>query len=159
VAIFSAVLLAGAAMLIAGEVNYGFVPAAAINSPPGKSPLLQAVDWDSVAGEIPPGVDAVAALRWYDAGKIGYALRDSGMTVTVFGPEPHEFGNAAPPSSLLGKNILLIAMPGNVTTIGAAYAPYFKTMQPGPTLTVMQHGQLLLAIPTFIGTDLLSAPR
>ncbi len=159
VAIFSAILLAGAAMLIAGEVNYGFVPDTALNAAPGKSPLLQAVDWDSVAGEIPPDVDAIAALRWYDAGKIGYALRDSGMTVTVFGPEPHEFGNAAPPSSLLGKKILLIAMPGNVTTIGEAYAPYFKTMQPGPTLTVMHQGQLLLAIPTFIGTDLLAAPK
>lgn len=155
----SALLLATAAMLITAEENFGLVPRLDAMFPPGKSPLLQAVDWDSVRAEIPAGTDAVAALRWYDAGKIGYALRGSGVRVTVFGPEPHEFGISVPPAGLVGKNILLLAMPGNVTAIARAYAPYFKTFVPGHALTVTHGGNLLLVIPTFIGTDLLAAPR
>ena len=159
IAIFSALLLASAAMLIAAEVTFDVIPDSAIPAKPGKSPLLQAVDWDSIAPEIPPGINAVATLRWYDAGKIGYALRGRSTIVTVFGSDPHEFGDSATPSSLLGKNILLIAMPGNATKISALYTPYFKSLEPGPTLTVMHHGQLLLAIPTFIGTDLVAVPK
>ena len=159
VAVPSATLLAAAAMFISAEITYGFIPHLDVFFAPGKSPLLQAVDWDSVATEIPANTSAIAALRWYDAGKIGYALRAQNIPVTVFGPEPHEFGISEPPASLIGKNILILAMPGNVADIDQTYAPYFKTLAPGPTLTVMHHGDLLLAIPTFFGTDLQSAPN
>ncbi len=158
-AVFSALLLAGSAMFIAAEVTFGFIPHLDMFFASGKSPLLQAVNWDSIIPEIPPQADAVATLRWYDAGKIGYALRNQKIPVTVFGPEPHEFGVSVPPASLIGKNILLVAMPGNVTAIDHTYAPYFKTLVPGPALTVMHHGSVLLVIPTFLGTDLLAAPK
>jgi len=158
VAMSSAILLAGAALFITAEINFNLIPGMSNHFPPGKSPLLQAVNWDSITTQIPPGTEAIAALRWYDAGKIGYALRDVKMPVTVFGPEPHEFGISVPPGSLIGKNILLIAMPGNVTRIAGAYGRYFKTLQPGPALTVMHQGSVLLVIPTFIGTDLMAAP-
>ncbi|HQT47087.1 MAG TPA: glycosyltransferase family 39 protein [Acidocella sp.] len=154
---FSAFLLAGAAMFIVAESHLDFLPRLADMPAAGKSPLLQVVDWTSIARQIPPQVNAVAALRWFDAGKIGYALGNK-IPVTVFGPEPHEFGVSVPPASLLGQNILLIGMPGNVTQIAQDYAPYFKTLVPGPALTVMFHGHVLLVIPTFIGTDLLAAP-
>ena len=97
-------------------------------------------------------------MRWYDAGKIGYALRDEKRPVTVFGADPHEFGDSVPPASLIGKNVLVIAMPGNITAIAREYAPYFKTLKVGPVLTVTHVGSVLLAIPTFLGTDLLTAP-
>jgi hypothetical protein len=157
VAGLSAFLLAGAAMFIAAEITYGFVPGLDMLFPPGKSPLLQAVDWDSIVPEIPPQAQAVATLRWYDAGKIGYALKGK-IPVTVFGPEPHQFGISRPPESLLGKNILLVAMPGNVSDIARVYAPYFKNLTPGPALTVAHRGNVLLVIPTFLGTDLQAAP-
>jgi hypothetical protein len=144
-------------MVMAAEIQFGLIPRLDAAFAPGKSPLLQAVDWDSIAAEIPPQAQAVAALRWFDAGKIGYALR-SRMPVTVFGPAPHEFGISASPRGLLGKNILLVAMPGDVTAIAQEYAPYFKTFAPGPALTVRHHGHVLLVIPTFLGTDLLAAP-
>jgi hypothetical protein len=146
-----------AAMFITAESHYGFIQHLDTVFAAGKSPLLQVVDWDSIDAQIPPRVDAVAALRWYDAGKIGFALR-SKIPVTVFGIEPHEFGVTKPAASFLGKNVLVVAMPGNVTDIHAQYAPYFKTLEPGPALVVMHHGSVLLVIPTFIGTDLLAAP-
>ncbi|HYP63002.1 MAG TPA: glycosyl transferase, partial [Acidocella sp.] len=158
VAQVSAVLLAGAVLFMAAELSLDFIPHLNRVFAPGKSPLLQAVDWDSLAAQIPPHVDAVAAQRWFDAGKVGYALRDVPVAITVFGADPHEFGFSVPPASLVGKTVLLLAMPGNVTDSYNRYAPYFRTLKPGPALTVMHHGAVLLVIPTFIGTDLLRAP-
>lgn len=100
----------------------------------------------------------MAALRWFDAGKIGYALRNTPLTVTVFGPEPHEFAFSAPPAALIGKNILIVAMPGNVSTIADQFAPDFASLQPGPGLSVMFDGHVLMAMPTLIGRDLLKTP-
>jgi 4-amino-4-deoxy-L-arabinose transferase-like glycosyltransferase len=157
VAGFSALLLVGAvAVFIAAELSTGLIPRLYAYFPAGKSPLLQAVDWDSLNGEIPAGVNAVAALRWYDAGKIGYALHGR-VPVTVFGSEPHEFGISVPVQSLIGKNVLLVAMPGNVTAIHDEFAPDFARLLPGPGLTVIHAGSVLLVMPTFIGIDLINA--
>ncbi len=158
VALVSATLLAAAAMIIAAEVTFSFIPGLNRMFAPGKSPLLQAMDWDSVAAQIPPGVQAVAAQKWFDAGKIGYALRNSPLPVTVFDNDPHQFGISTPPAALLGKTILVLAMPGSTSATAARFAPDFKSFAPGPALTVGFHGQALLVIPTFIGTDLLKAP-
>jgi 4-amino-4-deoxy-L-arabinose transferase-like glycosyltransferase len=158
VAGFSAFLLVAASGLIAAAENIPLIPNLDLLFPPGRSPLLQALDWNSLKPEIlGRDVQAVATLRWYDAGKIGYGIRDA-LPVTVFGPERHEFGIAIPPASLLGKNILLVAMPGDVSAITRAYAPYFKTLAPAPSLTVMHDGAVLMVIPVLLGTDLLAPP-
>ncbi|HQT65598.1 MAG: hypothetical protein B7Z75_06015 [Acidocella sp. 20-57-95] len=157
-AMFSATLLATAACLMAAETSFGFLPNLDLMFPPGKSPLLQVVDWNSVRADIAARpVQAVAALRWYDAGKIGYALHGA-KPVTVFGPEPHEFGISTPPASLLGKNILLLAMPGDESAILRQYTPYFKSLTPAPSINVTFHGAVLLIIPVLMGTDLLAVP-
>jgi len=157
-ALFSAMLLTSAAGLIAAETSLAFLPDLDLMFPPGKSPLLQIIDWDSIRPQIMARhVDAVAALRWYDAGKIGYALQGN-LPVTVFGPEPHEFGISGPPSRFIGRDILLIAMPGDVSAITAQYRPYFKSLSPAPSLTVTFHGAVLLVIPVLLGQDLLQAP-
>ncbi len=152
-------LLAGAVLIVASLSSFIVINGLDRMFAPGTSPLLQVVNWDSVAAQIPGNVQAVAALRWYDAGKIGYALRNVPVEVTMFGPQPHEFGITAPPAALLGKTVLLLAMPGNVTDIYNKYAPYFRKLKPGPALGVMHDGELLLVIPTFIGTDLMKAPN
>jgi 4-amino-4-deoxy-L-arabinose transferase-like glycosyltransferase len=158
VALASAVLLVSAAALIAAEENFAINPNLDLMFPPGKSPLLQAVDWDSLRPEIMSRpVAAVATLRWYDAGKIGYALR-SEKPVTVFGPQPHQFGISVPPESLVGQDVLLVAMPGDVSAITKEYAPYFKFLVPAPALTVTHNGVLLMVIPVLLGKDLLRAP-
>ncbi|MBU6448760.1 MAG: glycosyltransferase family 39 protein, partial [Rhodospirillales bacterium] len=153
-------LLASAALLIVALVQFGLPPVLAMRFQPGKSPMLQAVDWVSIGPAMPPGIDAVAARRWFDAGKIGYALRRDGigMPVTVFGREPHQFAFTTPPESLLGKTVLIIAMPGSTTETWNRFAPDFASIKPGPVLPVLDHGQILLLIPTFIGTDLRRVP-
>lgn len=158
VAGMSAALLAVAALLVAAEIRFAVIPNFIFLFPPGKSPLLQAVDWNSVRPQIDARrVGGVAALRWYDAGKIGYALRGD-VPVTVFGPEPHEFGIAMPTKALLGRDILLIAMPGDVSQIARRYAPYFRSLDPAPALTVLDHDHVLLVIPVLLGHDLLAPP-
>jgi hypothetical protein len=159
IAAASVVLLVCAAGFLAAEETFGFVPNLDLMFPPGKSPLLQAVDWDSLRAEIlgRPAVQAVAALKWYDAGKIGFALGGA-LPVTVFGAEPHEFGISAPASGLLGKNVLLVAMPGDVSAILQHYGPYFKSLRPAPALTVVHDGAVLLVIPVYLGVDLLKPP-
>jgi 4-amino-4-deoxy-L-arabinose transferase-like glycosyltransferase len=154
---FSAYLLAVAAVGLVVVQNFDVLPHFRVMFPPGKSPLVQAVDWDSIADQIPRGTEAVAALRWYDAGKIGYALRGR-VPVTVFGTEPHEFGDSAPPAGLVGKNVLLIAMPGDVSRVHDEYAADFARLVPGPALVVAHGGRVLLVIPTFLGEDLLRVP-
>ena len=160
VAGLSGALLGLAALLIVALVQFGLPPALALSFKPGQSPMLQAIDWTGLGAELPPGIDAVAAQRWYDAGKIGYALLrdDIDLPVTVFGHDPHQFAFTTPPESLLGKTILIIAMPGSTTETWNRFAPDFDSFKPGPMLTVTDHGNFLLAIPTFIGTDLERVP-
>jgi len=158
-----AMLLAAASMLMIAEVGFDIFPGLSEIFPPGQSPLLQLIDWNSVRSELAASGElhnpnlAVAALRWYDAGKIGYAL-SGGPPVTVFGPEPHQFGISTPPSSLLGRNVLIIAMPGDISAIAARYAPDFQKIAAAPSLTVTNHGKTLLVIPVLLGVDLQRAP-
>jgi 4-amino-4-deoxy-L-arabinose transferase-like glycosyltransferase len=163
VASVSAGLLIAATLLLIAEVGFAALPEFSEFFPPGKSPLLQLIDWTSVRAELAargalndPKL-AVATLRWYDAGKIGYALR-GGLPVTVFGPEPHQFGISTPPASLLGRDVLIIAMPGDISAIAAEYAPDFASITAAPALTVTSHGKTLLVIPTLWGKDLRKAP-
>lgn len=159
IARLTAILLAAAVGLMIAELGFAAFPIINPFFPPGKSPLLQAIDWTSLRAELATRNDigAIAALRWYDAGKIGYALRGQ-IPVTVFGPERHEFGISVPPSSLLGRNILIIAMPGDISAIEAQYRPDFAAILPAPALTVTDRGATLLVIPVLLGKDLLRAP-
>jgi 4-amino-4-deoxy-L-arabinose transferase-like glycosyltransferase len=163
IATLTAILLAAAVAIMIAELGFAAFPAINQFVVPGKSPLLQAIDWDSMRAELAargalgnPQL-AIATLRWYDAGKIGYALRGE-MPVTVFGPERHEFGISTPPSSLIGRDILIIAMPGDISAISAQFRPYFKAILPAPALTVTQGGATVLVIPVLLGKDLLQAP-
>ena len=164
IALLSAALLAAAAVVMIAELDFAVAPGISQFFAPGKSPLLQAIDWDSVRQELAargaldnPHV-ALATLRWYDAGKIGYAVRGR-IPVTVFGPEPHQFGISTPPSGLLGRDVLIAAMPGDISAIEAELRPDFKAILPAPALTVMQRGATLLVIPMLLGEDLQQAPR
>jgi hypothetical protein len=151
IALASGGLLAGAMLFIATDVQFGFLS--------GK-PLLQIIDWTSIGAQIPPGIDAIAAQRWYDAGKMGYGLERDGVNipVTVIGGEIHEFLYAAPPRSFVGKNVLVLSMPWNMAQTASFCDGFFERFKPGPVLTVKFHGDVLLAIPTYIGTKMISPP-
>lgn len=152
IALVSGTLLAGAMLFIGAQVQSGFIA--------GRPALLQIIDWTSLAAQIPPGIDAIAAQRWYDAGKVGYGLERAGVKipVTVFGGEIHEFMYSAPPRSFVGKTVLVLAMPWNMAQTASFCARFFQQFTPGPVLTVKFHGAVLLTIPTYIGEKMISPP-
>ncbi|WP_297444107.1 glycosyltransferase family 39 protein [Acidocella sp.] len=160
VAVGSGALLAGAMLFIAAEVQFAFLPHLDRLSKPGRSPLLQAIDWTSIGPQIPPGIDAIAAQRWYDAGKVGYALAldHVNIPVTVFAGGPHQFAFSAPPASFIGKNVLVLSMPWTMEQTASFCASSFQSFTPGPVLTVTFHGHVLLAMPTYIGHDMQAVP-
>jgi hypothetical protein len=160
VTLVSGALLASTMLFISAEVTFGFVSNLDKLSQPGKSPLLQIIDWTSIGSQIPPGIAAIAAQRWFDAGKVGYGLERAGVNipVTVVGGEIHEFMVSAPPRSFVGTNILVLSMPWDMAQTASFCARFFKTFKPGPVLLVKFHGDVLLAIPTDIGTYMISPP-
>ena len=71
VAALSGVLLAFAALFIAAEATLNFIPGSqSYSSPPGKSPLLQILDWDTTNFRMPRDTQAVAALRCADVRRV-----------------------------------------------------------------------------------------
>jgi 4-amino-4-deoxy-L-arabinose transferase-like glycosyltransferase len=122
IAMASGALLAGVMLFIAAQVQFGFFP--------GKPPLLQIVDWTSLGAEIPPGIDAIAAQRWYDAGKVGYGLERAGASipVTVVGGEINEFMYSAPPRSFVGKNVLVLSMTWNMAQTASFCAGFLRVL-------------------------------
>ena len=159
----TAALLVAAALFIALQVRFGIVPGFDSMFPPGKSPTLQAIDWTSFRTALnargqfdQPGL-ALAALRWFDAGKIAYAVGPS-MRMTVFEGDPHEFGVVTPPQSLIGENILIAAMPGSVAAIETRYAPRFRSITVEPPIDIVHDGHVLLRIPMLLGHHLMSWP-
>ena len=100
---------------------------------------------------------AVAALRWFDAGKIGFALHGA-LPVTVFSGDAHEFGITTPPRSLIGDDVLIAAMPGDPVAIMRHYASRFAGIERIPPIAITHHGRVLLRIPMLLGHDMLSWP-
>ncbi|MCF3948627.1 glycosyltransferase family 39 protein [Acidiphilium sp. AL] len=156
-------LLTVATLFIAAELSFGIVPGFNALFPPGHSPELQAVDWRSFRETLARRGDldwpdlAIAALRWYDAGKIAYAI-GPGVPVAVFEGDPHEFGITTPPQSLIGENVLIAAMPGSEAAIMRRYAPRFRSITVAKPIDITHHGRVLLKIPMLLGHDLRSWP-
>ena len=164
IATASAVLLAGVVLAGSAELAWGLIPGFNRAFAPGRSPELQAVDWPSVRrelaarGYLQAPHTAIAALRWFDAGKIGFALQGA-LPVTVFEGNAHEFGITAPPRGLIGDDVLIAAMPGDPQAILRRYAGRFASIRAVKPLLVLHDGHILLRIPLLLGHHLLFWPR
>ncbi|MBW4035837.1 MAG: phospholipid carrier-dependent glycosyltransferase [Proteobacteria bacterium] len=159
----TAAVLTLAVLFIGAQLQFGIVPGFNARFAPGKSPELQAIDWRSFRAALAARGDlarpnlALAALRWYDAGKIAYAVGPT-MKVAVFEGDPHEFGITTPPQSLIGDDILIAAMPGDVPAIMQRYAQRFASISIEKPIDITHHGRVLLRIPMLLGHDLQSWP-
>ncbi|MGC9270628.1 ArnT family glycosyltransferase [Acidiphilium sp.] len=159
----TASLLTAAVVFIGAELHFDIVPGFNAHFAQGHSPELQVIDWRSFRaalvrrGDLAKPDMAVAALRWFDAGKIAYALGPD-VPVTVFEGDKHEFGITTPPQSLIGDDILIAAMPGNEADIMKRYAPRFRAITIAKPIAITHHGHVLLRIPMLLGHDLQSWP-
>ncbi|MDD2876245.1 MAG: glycosyltransferase family 39 protein [Acidiphilium sp.] len=159
----TAALLTLAVAFIGAELNFGIVPGFNARFALGHSPELQAIDWTSFRTSLAKRGDlarpnlAIAALRWFDAGKIAYALGPD-VPVTVFEGDKHEFGITTPPQSLIGDNILIAAMPGDEADIMKRYARRFQSISVVKPIDITHRGHVLLQIPMLLGHHLQSWP-
>jgi 4-amino-4-deoxy-L-arabinose transferase-like glycosyltransferase len=159
----TASVLTAAVIFIGAELNFGLIHGFNTMFAQGHSPELQVIDWRSFRtalirrGDLARPNMAVAALRWFDAGKIAYALGPD-VPVTVFEGDKHEFGITTPPQSLIGDDILIAAMPGDEADIMKRYAPRFRSITIAKPIDITHHGRVLLRIPMLLGHDLQSWP-
>lgn len=159
VAVGSAGLLVMSVLFIGAELNFGIVPGFNRLFALGHSPEIQAVDWTGLRaslqrrGLMQRQHFAIAATRWFNAGKIGYALGPS-VKVTVIGSDAHEFGFSVPPRSLIGDNILIVGTDGSSQALLNLYRPLFRSINIGKSLIIHHHGTALLRLPVLYGIDL-----
>jgi 4-amino-4-deoxy-L-arabinose transferase-like glycosyltransferase len=147
------VLLAG---IVASDVRFDWLPQLIRLDP---DPALPAVDWTSLRRELTrrgfldrPGL-VVAATRWLDAGKIGYAL-DGRVPVVCLGDDPREYGIIAPVAAFSGDDLLIVAPRLFPSDIAARYGALFRSIETLPPAELLHDGHPALSVPLYLGHHL-----
>jgi 4-amino-4-deoxy-L-arabinose transferase-like glycosyltransferase len=150
--------------LVAGEVRFNFLPRALSLSLLGKDPLIDAVDWSSLRRELAarglldrPRL-VVAAVRWLDAGKIDYALGGR-VRVLCLGPDPRQYGLAAPLADYAGDDVLIIAPDRSLAAIETQFSASFATIRALAPIAIEADGKPVASLPLFIGRGLRPPPQ
>jgi hypothetical protein len=100
-----------------------------------------------------PGL-AVAGATWADAAKLAYALGPT-VRVTSVGGDPRGFEFVESQSSLVGRDVLLVARrrAGYMEPM-IAYAPYFRGMRGLDTIPILRRGREEIAVSVYVGRGL-----
>ncbi len=128
-------------------------------------PSLEAYDWSGIRPELAgrgllsDTTQVVAATRWIEAAKIGYAM-GPGVPVLCLSDDPRHFAYADPPARLLGRNVLiLVQVPAKGLTrdIVKEYAPYFASVEPEGAVPLVRGGTVAFEVAVFRGTRMTAA--
>jgi 4-amino-4-deoxy-L-arabinose transferase-like glycosyltransferase len=92
---------------------------------------------------------ALAAVRWYEAGKVDYAV-GPGIPVLCICAEAQQFTYRHNPADFRGRNLILIGTEKTKYTVGAL-APRFKSWEQLPPVILHQHGEPALHLILFHG--------
>jgi hypothetical protein len=145
--------------VVAGEVRYNWLPRAVWIAALGKDPLAVVVDWTPLRDELGarglldrPRL-AVAAVRWLDAGKIDYALGGR-APVLCLGPDPRQYGLAAPLARYAGDDVLIVAPGRSLAEIEAGFGALFDRLEPLAPAEIRAAGKPVAVVPLFIGFGL-----
>ncbi|HEX6814601.1 MAG TPA: glycosyltransferase family 39 protein [Gemmatimonadaceae bacterium] len=92
----------------------------------------------------------VAAVKWTDAGKVGYALGPVVPVVCLCG-SPHHFGYLADQRAFIGRDAVLIDHTRGPSGVRRVYAPYFASIDSLPPIIVRQDGRPALSIQAYVG--------
>jgi 4-amino-4-deoxy-L-arabinose transferase-like glycosyltransferase len=159
----TAVFVLVATGLAIGEDRFDWLPRAAWLSVLGKDPLPDVVDWTSLRAELGergllsrPGL-VVAAIRWFDAGKIDYALGGR-VPVLCLGPDPRQYGLLAPLTGYAGDDVLIIARGRSLAEIEAGFGALFAEIRSLPPAAIRVAGRKVATLPLFIGYRLRPPP-
>jgi Dolichyl-phosphate-mannose-protein mannosyltransferase len=151
----TAVLVVLGVTLFASEVKFDWVPALIGEFPRGKDPSVDVVDWTSVRQDLAdrglldrPGL-VVAAMRWFDAGKIDYVLGGR-VPVICIGPDARQYGLIAPLDDYAGADVVIVARTSLEKIIGQFWF-LFDSIEPLAPTTVSHAGRPALSLTVFLG--------
>ncbi|HVM81560.1 MAG TPA: glycosyltransferase family 39 protein [Stellaceae bacterium] len=159
----SALLIVATFFIVASEVRWNWLPEVGEQFAAGRDPDLAAVDWTSVRKQMAdrrllgPDTPVVATTRWYDAGKLDYALRGT-VPVICLCSDPREYGLAANARQFRGRDVLIVAPRMQPSEVVARFGPLFASIEELPTLTLVHGGREAMTIPLFRGVDLRLPP-
>jgi 4-amino-4-deoxy-L-arabinose transferase-like glycosyltransferase len=141
--------------VFAAEVRFNWLPALIGDFRPGKDPSLDIVDWTSLKDDLTerglldrPNLVA-AALRWSDAGKLGYALAGK-LPVICLGPDARQYGLLSHRDEYAGADVLIVARVPFDKILGQ-YWFLFDRIEPLAPLTVLHAGRPALQLNLFLG--------
>ena len=118
-------------------------------------PTLDLADWTDARpalarlGAGTAGGPFVAAVKWTDAGKIGYALGPHVPVVCLCGA-PHQFGYLSDASALIGRDAVIVVRSRGPSGVARNYARYFSRIDPLPPVIVHRFGRPVLTIQAFL---------
>ena len=142
--------------LASSEVKWNWLPDVGEKFAPGADPDLQAVDWTSVADELlmadlvarPELI--VAGIKWYDTGKLDYALRGR-KTVICLCDDGHEYAYLRPIQDYIGRDILIVAHQSEIDEIRRSYGREFDTIDALKQILVWHAGRPAEILRLYLG--------
>ncbi len=154
----SAALIGAALVVVGSEVRWNWLPKLSENGFGGGA-VVQAVDWTSLRTELAerhllgPDMPIVAAIRWYDAAKLDYALGGEAEVICL-GNDPRQYGIVHPVANYLGEDVLILAPRATLAQINAEFATMFASIDGLPPLTLWYAGRQTMTVPVFLGHHL-----
>ncbi len=143
-------------VLVGGEVRFNWLHGLTADSPFGRDPSLDVVDWTSLRSEFAsrglldrPGL-VVATLKWHEAGKIDYALGGR-VPVICLGSDARQYGLIANPDDYAGANVVIVAPHRSFAQINSQFGSLFDAVEPIMPATVLHAGRPAMSLPLFIG--------
>ena len=154
------------AVLISGTVAMACLPWPPIRLLEGttlEDPLVDALDWNNLEVELQmrhllgrPNL-FVAATRWDEAGKIGYALHGK-MIVLCLARNPRGFGVLSDPRDHIGEDALIIGRDVRPVVAQRIYGVYFDRIDELPPITIMHEGRPAFWLSVYLAHKLRDAP-
>jgi hypothetical protein len=100
---------------------------------------------------------AVAALRWFDAGKIDYALGGT-VKVTCLSPDARQYGLLTPLQAFVGDDLVIVAPRTSLAAVKAKFGAVFDSIEAVSGIGQSTTVQRLTATGVFLGRRL-HAPK
>ena len=129
-----------------------------------EDPLADALDWNNLKVELQarhllgqPNL-FVAATRWDEAGKIGYALHGK-MTVLCLARDPRGFGVLTDPTDHIGEDALLIGRNLRSVDLQKTYGDYFESVDELSPIPIMHGGRPAFWLSVYLAHKLRDAPN
>jgi hypothetical protein len=152
----TAVFVVVALTLLGTEARYDWMPSVIENVAIGADLDGDLIDWTPLRTELAergllgrPGL-IIAATKWFEAGKIDYALGGNSQVICL-GSDPREYGLVRDGNGIAGDDVLIIAPRKTLGAIVGQYGALFETITPLPPVTITHNGRPALILQLFVG--------